>query len=188
MADDLLLAAPIAEPPAGFETRVQALMGEHQPPEVDLPDRSSRRRRLGLLVGTAALAAILGAAAVFVATRSDRDVAAYTRAQLAVENGEYFEAAQLKTAEGVPAGQVFAYQGSPSWILVIVAAPKDRPYRAAIRTKDGRWVSLGRHRFSGFDAWGESLPLPFDEVDAFRLQPTASNHSLEARFEAHDPT
>jgi hypothetical protein len=179
LSDDLLLIGPVAEPPSGFESRVtEAIVG---------PGSRARRRRYALRGVAVVAAALVGAGSIFFVTRSDRRLADYTRHQLAVENGEYFEAAQLRTGQGVQAGQVFAYQGSPSWIVVIVAAPKEESYAAEIRTKDGRWISLGSHRFTEGGTWGQSLPLPFDEVSGFRLTDGDGAAPLEAEFTAHDP-
>ena len=81
VSDELLLLAPPAEPPVGFESRVMESLGG-----------SRHRAVVGWRRGAAAAAAIViaalgGGAAVYVAGASDRELADSYRNTLAVADG-----------------------------------------------------------------------------------------------------
>jgi anti-sigma factor RsiW len=159
LADELLLLAPEVEPPVGFESRVLALV---QPPRRVRP----RRWRRGLaMLAPAAVAAALATTIVLGATGDDRRLADHYRDTLATANGSYFEAARLQAPANVPAGVVYGYRGTPSWIFVAV----DRPYRAAGYTVELALTS------------GRRLPLP-----SFRIDPRTGSAGQAIPVDLHD--
>src|SRR5687767_6674642 len=68
LSDELLIAAPVHEPPVGFETRVLESIG------VDGKIRRSFRSRLAPLVAAALVAGLLAGGGVWFGTRSDRRI------------------------------------------------------------------------------------------------------------------
>lgn len=140
VADDVLLVAPEREAPAGFEgavlDRIAALPWPDpaaQPSAEPRPDRSWRRLRPALVAAAAAVVLAFGGAGVaWQATADDRELAAAYRDTLAVANGRYFAAADLTTAGGDSAGTAFFYQGSPSWLYVIIRDAPSGTYDVAV--------------------------------------------------------
>jgi hypothetical protein len=145
VADAVLLAAPEAEPTLGFEDRVLASLGPAKP----------RRRWIALGVAGAVAASLVGGIVVGrVAskrheTRLDREYVA----ALKVLGGSSLRAARLHDPSGTDRGEVFAYQGHPSWLFVEAA---DTSVEGAVVTADGQ--ELGRlHVANGHASLGVSL-------------------------------
>src|SRR5690242_12332087 len=115
VADALLLLAPEHEPSPGFELEVLDRVGLRP---------QTRRRRIRRWIPTASVAILAAAAATAAALvfsyQSDRQLASYYRATLANAHGQYFQTAELQAPDGRRAGELFLYQGSPSWIFVSV--------------------------------------------------------------------
>jgi hypothetical protein len=162
IADGLVALAPAREPPPGFELSVLRAI---QPPA------AGRRRVLRPLAFAAVLATAvaLTAGGMLLGFRDDRRLADHYRATLAQANGSYFGAVRLADAAGRPGGVVFAYRGSPSWILVTVA-PAQRPdvAEAELIDRSGRRIPLASFRLAG-GAWGGSIPLDLRDVAAVHL-------------------
>jgi anti-sigma factor RsiW len=176
LADELLMLAPEVEPPVGFESRVLALV---QPP------RPPRRWRRGLaILAPAAVAAALATTIVLGATADDRRLADHYRATLAAAHGSYFEAARLQAPANVPAGVVYGYRGTPSWIFVAV----DRPYRAAgytveLALRSGRRVPLPSFRIDPkTGSAGQSIPVDVYDVSAVLLIGGTRGEVLQAEL------
>jgi hypothetical protein len=152
VGDELLLLAPRAEPPVGFESRVferVATLGESRRRMHSrwLKRRGAQRprsRRWMVLVAAALVGGLIGAAVTFVAESEDRTLADSYRETLAVAQGQYFAARQLVDAAGSPVGHVFGYQGSPSWVFFVVRrGPKKATYEVEMTTRSGRTWSAG---------------------------------------------
>jgi putative zinc finger protein len=177
VADELLLLAPPREPPVGFETRVLDRVGR----------RPARRRWLpGLRVAAAALAAGAVTAGVMLAVfADDRKVASDYRESLARVNGRYFEAERLHDATGRTVGQVFGYEGSPSWITVVLGArTRERGYRVEIVTKEGRRSRLRSIRARPrVTSSALILPVTLERVAKLRLLGERPGEVLEAELE-----
>jgi Putative zinc-finger len=170
-ADELLLLAPEQEPPVGFEARV-----------VDQIAPRKRRRRWGIVTAGAAtaVAAAAAALAVWAATADDRDLAGEYRDTLAVANGRYFAVAPLEAPGHREVGDVFGYQGSPSWVLV-VASPREeyaenggelRPgtYQVQLLTTAGKRLALGPLEVTdGSGTAAHTLPVDYDRISEVRL-------------------
>lgn len=138
VAEQVLLAAPEAEPPAGFESTVLHRLGAD-------PVRS--RRRVGIaLVATAAVVLVVLATAIGIGVTRGADQ-------------DMTEAAML-TTRGRDVGRVWRYDSRPTWLLVSV--PRWRAwergganeYRLRARLDDGRTVDIGPVSLAADGAWG----------------------------------
>ena len=162
VADELLLLAPPREVPVGFESR---LLEPLRPKPVQ-----RRGRRFLVPAAAAATALAIGVAATLLVVNNDLQLASDYRGALAEANGEYFHAGSLTTGEG-RAGTAFAYQGSPSWMLVVV----DPAHRAAVTGAELVTVDGDRIRLRSFaldpanGSWGGALPVDLHEVAVIRV-------------------
>lgn len=175
VADELLLLAPHAEVPVGFEERALAPLRSERAPR-------RRRRWLRVLVPTAAAAA---AAAITLAVVSDDlRLASHYRNTLDEANGRQFEAYALRAPGDQHVGQVFAYDGSPSWLLMTV----DEAHRTGLKgaelvMDDGRRVPI--RWFYMTPEWGSCggvVNVDIDNVSVVRLVPKRGSEPLVARF------
>lgn len=161
LADDLMLVAPEREPPAGFEARVLAAM---QP---------RRRRRWGALAVAAALVVVaLGAAGVTRwAGSDDRHLAQQYRHTLQIAHGTSLRAGRVTTDAGRPVGDVFGYQGRPSWIFVTLQGAPSGTYAVRLVTHDGKVRDLGSCWVQdGAGSWGTAVDVPMSAVYQVELQ------------------
>jgi hypothetical protein len=180
VADELLLVAPRAEPPAGFESRVL---------EQIQPQRGRPRRRLAMLAG-ASLAVAVAAATVFVVglrdggesarQGPDGGAGAETRSGAGAETR-----ARLYGDGDVARGSASGYPGSPSWLFVTVDRPyRSGRYRCEIVTRGGRRIALRSFKLdAGTRSWGVSLPVDLSDVAGVRLVRAGGNDVLEGKFE-----
>jgi hypothetical protein len=178
--DELLTLAPEREPPMGFESRVLARL--QPPPTAARPLR--RRRGLVAAVASAAVTAAAAAAIVLGATSDDRRLADHYRATLAAAHGSDFEAARLRAPAQVPAGVVYGYRGSPSWIFVAIY----RPYRLTTYTVElamtsGERVPLPSLRLDPrTGSAGQAIPVDLHLVSSVRLLGATRGDVLEAHL------
>jgi hypothetical protein len=100
VADCMLLLAPVAEPPPGFESKVLARMGVRPATVTPLP----RRRRT--LVGVAAVALVAALSGATAATLVDDERAPEIRTALAVDD------------EGRWTCRAVVYGADPTWLVV----------------------------------------------------------------------
>lgn len=183
VGDELLMVAPVQEPPAGFESRVVEAMG--------LPERAPRRRpfrrltprRLVARLGPALATAAVTAAALVAVYHDDHQTAQRYRETLAQAHGRYFQAEPLRDATGARAGVAFGYEGSPSWLLLTV----DRGHRysvtrAELTTKNGRTIPLRSLRLDSKGSWGGAIPVNLYRVASIRLVGHGSGNVLQASF------
>jgi hypothetical protein len=158
VADDLLLLTPTHEPPVGFESRVaDRISGESR--------RPGWRRGL-----PAAIAAVLAATAALVVmytvTGEERESAAHYREALEQADGKYFGVEPLRDTDGRRAGHVFTYEGSPSWVFVVVTGPAETgTWAVELVTRDRTRVALGSlHVTDGEGTFGAGLPVKLRDV------------------------
>ena len=180
-ADEMLLLAPLREPPEGFESRVVSRI---RPAPVD-PPRWRRPLRILVPALTAAAATAFG---MWLAYRGDHELASQYRGTLAEANGAYFAANDLKAPGGATVGEAFGYEGSPSWVLVVVNAPEaglhPGPWRAEALTAGGRRLAIGplaMHRGEG--SLGRQIPIGLDGVSEVRVVGPGRGDVLEASFD-----
>jgi hypothetical protein len=161
VADELLMLAPLAEPPAGFEERVT---GAIEPP---------RRRvwpRLRIAIPAFAAAAI-AAAAVWFGLADDRHLADSYRDTLAVAHGERFAAAPVTMADGTHVGYVYGYQGRASWVFAVMYdCPYDGSYELEGVTDDGSSVPISPIEITGGrGSVGKVTPVDYDSLTEVRM-------------------
>jgi Putative zinc-finger len=180
VADELLMLAPEREPPAGFESRVLARL--QPPPAVARPRRW--RRRVLAPVAAAGAAAALATGVVLQVPSDDRRLADHYRATLAAGHGSSFEAARLRAPGAVPAGVVYAYRGTTSWMFAAVYRNHlGVPYRAELVTRSGRRVALPAFRLDPrTGTGGEAIPVDLDTVASVRLIGPSPGDVLEAEL------
>jgi Putative zinc-finger len=174
VADELLMLAPVQEPPAGFESRVIDALGLQQP-------RRRLGRRLLTWLGPPVAAAAVTAVALVAVYHDDRVTAERYRSTLEQANGRYFEAEPLRDETGAEAGVAFAYQGSPSWMLVTVdTGHRDQVASAELVTRDRRTIPLPRFELRPDGSWGGAIPVALHDVAAIRLLGDRPGQVLEA--------
>ncbi len=173
VADELLLLAPHREVPVGFESRVlDELLPAPQP-------KRRRRLRLVLVPAAAALAAVAITLAI---VSADLQTASHYRDTLKEANGTEFEAYSLYSGDS-PAGTVFSYEGSPSWIQIEV----DQRHRADLSSaelvmNDGRQVPLHWFHLDPTGSSGGGIPANPHDVSFLRLSSASGGEPLVAHF------
>lgn len=177
LADDLLLLAPPHEPPIGFETRV--LERIHGPQSQ--PRRRSTARVAAALVAAALLIIAAAAGTVLRLTAADRELASSYRRTLAVANGDYFAAKPLYGRGQETVGHVFGYQGSPSWIFIVMSDPAPSgTFEIRLETERGRRM-IGNVRVrDGNGSWGSVVPVDLHDIEEITLSRAGSGESFEA--------
>jgi Putative zinc-finger len=171
VADELVaLAAPV-EPPGGFESAVLAKVA---PP-------ISRRwwhRVLRPAVAVALASAIgigIGAVGAMLVTADERRFAGAYRQTLQIAGGRFLAARPLTVSDGSRGGTVFAYQGTPSWVLVVVwSGAVDGPYRVDLVTRDGGQQPIGRMVVvDGESSWGATIEVDVAQIAEIRVSGAA---------------
>jgi hypothetical protein len=175
VADQLLLLAPQREVPVGFEERALAPL---QP--ASSPARRRRRLRLALVPAAAAIAA---AAITLAVVSGDLRLASHYRHTLDNANGREFESYSLRSPGDAPAGTVFSYEGSPSWVLITVdPAHRSGLQGAELVMNDGRQVPLRWFHLDSGGGSGGAIPVNPNDVSVLRLTSGAGGQPLVARF------
>ena len=181
VADELLMLAPVQEPPAGFESRVVEAMGLREPP------RRRRARWLSLRwlaprVGPALATAAVTAVALVAVYHDDHQTAERYRATLAQANGHYFQAKQLTDDVGAPAGGV-RLRGLP-----VVGARHGRSSAPRLRQErtardEGRTEGpLPTLQLDRNGSWGGAIPVSLYKVASLRLLGERPGEILQASF------
>jgi Putative zinc-finger len=173
VADDLLALTPSEEPPVGFESRVLTELGIEPPsPSRRLRWPLVQPRRLLVAAAAAVLLAVAGTSATLsLAFQDERELAGQYRGALERVGGDYFQAARLQDSRGTPVGQVFGYQGRPSWLFVVVYEPfRQTALTGSLTTTGGDTVPLGAVELDQERAsWGGEIPVDLREVEQVRL-------------------
>ena len=173
-ADAVLLLGPQHEPPSGFESTTLAKIQSLRPP----------KRMRSRLVAAALVSVLATGGLGFWLTSDDRKVATYYRDALAEANGKYFAVIPLRSTDGERAGHMFAYEGDPTWVFLIFAAPLDSGrYEAELETPSGRVHALGSFEITAGDVtWGRDLPVGLHSVHAVRVLDSEGDVALQATF------
>jgi hypothetical protein len=176
LADELLLVAPAAEPPPGFEGRVVQSIR---------PPVPSRARRFAIPVAAALAAAACAAAAVWFALGDDRELADSYRDTLAVAHGEYFDAAPVELPGGQDVGYVYGYQGRTSWVFaVIYDGVTDGRYELEVVTDDGRRLPLRPMDVAGgHGSAGGATDVAYDDINEVRLLDPAGRELADSELQ-----
>ena len=83
---------------------------------------------------------------------------------------EELAAAKLETADGISGGEVFTYEGKPSWIFVVVRAPVGDGVYQITGTVHGASTRLGVVRVShGKGDWGGTTSADMSSIAEIRV-------------------
>jgi hypothetical protein len=177
VADELLMLAPSAEPPVGFESRALERVGVRKRTRL-------RESRWVTVAAVALVGALAGGAAVYAAGAADRELAGSYRRTLAVADGEYFAARPLENRAGSEAGHVFGYQGSPSWVFCVVrAGSAEGTYDIEITASGGDTWSAGEMQMEGGKGtWAQPLGVDLHDVLRLRLIDRSTGETLVATW------
>jgi hypothetical protein len=152
VSEQLLLAAPEAEVPVGFESEVIDRLG---------PRRPRRRPVLVVAAVAAAVALLVGGLVAVVATRSAGG-----------GEGELARAAMV-TPGGREVGYAWRYEGDPGWVLlsvpdwVVWEDPSGASHDYALQAElaDGSQAQLGAVTFHGEDgSWATTTDLDTEQI------------------------
>jgi len=115
-------------------------------------------------------------------TSDDRRLADHYRATLDAGHGSSFEAARLRAPGQVPAGVIYAYRGTTSWMFVVLYRPhRGEPYTAELVTKAGRRVPLPSFKLDPrTGTGGQAIPVDLDRIGSVRLVGPKPGDVLEA--------
>lgn len=175
LGDELLLLAPRAEPPVGFESRVVDRLG--------VGSRKKSRQKRALIAAAALLLILLSASATYFVGRGDRELADSYRDTLRIANGKYVAAHPLTDERGGRAGHIFGYQGSPSWIFCVISGRSKTTYDVEVSSEGGRTWELGEIYVHESEAtWGRSLPIPLHDVKEIRIVARSGDETLVAKW------
>jgi Putative zinc-finger len=179
VTDELLLLAPEAEPPRGFEERVLARIAPRP------PRRSAFTRRLLRPALAIAAGAAIASAALVAGYSGDHRLANEYRQALAAADGSRFVAMPLRDGAGVKRGSVSLYEGKPSWIVVALSPGGRRPVSAAeVVSRTGRRIALRGFALRG-GVWGGPLPIGLGQVASVQLTGPRGSSLLVAYSHAH---
>ena len=176
VVDDLLALVPPVEPPEGFTAATLARMRPIPTPGTAPVPRSRGRVRRILVPAAAVIAALaVGAGAVLWTTADDRRLAESYRRTLQVADGKYFTARRFEGPSGPTGSRVFAYQGTPSWVFIVVrGAGATGVYQAHLITTRGEDHVLGDVAVTaGEGALGTTIPVDLPDVARITLTGTA---------------
>jgi Putative zinc-finger len=178
VVDELLTLVPSVQPPSGFE---QTVLARVAPPRRRWWQRPALRLATTAVLAMAAAAA--GAAVTMQATAEDRRVADAYRDTLEAGGGQYLTARPFTAPDGSSAGRVFAYQGTPSWVFLVVQHDEAAgPYRVHLLTRDGRDQHIGELDVTGGQgAWGGAIDVGVAQIAGIWLC-DATGPALTAEF------
>jgi hypothetical protein len=159
VADAVLLLAPAAEPPAGFESRVVARL---------TPAPSRRRGRL-MAVAAAVAAAVLGGVIGFAAQGDD-------------DRTDLPAAAVLVDQRGNAAGSVVLAAGPDRMTCVFEGEAFGGGYSVEVVDGDGLVTDVGSFAFDGVP-WSWTVPLPVDAEDVRTVRVLDDDGELRALAE-----
>jgi hypothetical protein len=181
VADELSLLAPHREPPVGFESRVLSGLGD-EPPRA----RPWRVRPVLRVLLPAAAAAAAAVAITLAIVSDDLRLADHYRGTLTEANGREFDAYAIRDPADGTVGRVFAYEGSPSWLLMTVdSAHRSGMKGAELVMDDGRRVPI--RWFYMTQEWGTCgglVDVDLSHVSVVRLLSKSGSQPLVARFQA----
>jgi len=160
VADHLLLLAPEAEPPVGFETAVMSRLGGVR--TTSRLDHRPTRRALALAAAIVLVVGVAGGVVVDRVGRSNSELNREYVSALRTLGGSSLRATRLRSPAGPALGEAFVYQGHPSWLFVEIhdVTLADGQYRVRLLGQSGAQMlvdGLTVSRGSGSLGW--TLPL-----------------------------
>jgi hypothetical protein len=179
VSDRLLALVPSAEPPVGFEDRVLSKMGLTQP-----RPRQQQRRWWPVAVAAAVAALIFGVGGWVIGGVATSH-ATFTAAPAATDPDQVIRFAALRTSTHHQVGQVFTFQGNPSWVYMSIAAEPQTDWVACqlIQT-NGHVVNVGSFNLSGGKgSWGNEVPVDPNSVASARIITANGTVLASAKFD-----
>jgi hypothetical protein len=183
VADELLLLAPVHEPPPGFESEVlERLAGSASRPRQRMRWLRTGWRRALMPAGAALAAAAVAVGVMLEVTEKDRQTASLYSRALEQANGSYFGALPLRDRPGRRAGLVFGYEGQPSWVFVLVRATAGSGrWKVRLETRSRGPITLGSFEVSrGRGSFGRAIPVPLNQVARVTVAPRGGEGRLTA--------
>ena len=178
VADRLIELTPLAEPPAGFETRVLSAL---------MPQVSVQKRRRRSWSTTARLSAVAAGAVVVAVSGWAIGHGGLGNTALASEGGANLRTASF-LAGGRTLGRVVAFDGADAWIAMSVnGSLGDGNVRCEILERDGKTTSVGTFSLTyGTGYWGAPLAVAPSSVKGVELVDFAGKTVATALFQQHD--
>jgi len=186
-ADALLLAAPEADAPAGFEVRwlarikpdttaSAAALAAPQAADARHGAVIPLRGRLRMIVAAAAAAIVLAGAGVGLGVAVGRQPGTQVRLA-ALRSGSAYLAA------GVPVGEVAITTGSPSWVIMTYDKPGWSGQVQCIVTEHGQTKDVGTFWLhNGMGSWAVRLPAPGASVTSAEVRGLTGSVLATATF------
>ena len=208
--DALLLLAPEADPPMGFESRVAARVAGHadrpeaapdvqtpvdedatvvelgphagpKPIRAKAPARRVRTiRRRRTALAAAAAAAVLVGGTAATVTLVERNGSG-GHAQVADQT--VLHSGKFQAGDGRPVGQVYTYSGDPSWIFMNVdASGANGTYTCELELANGTTIPLGQFEVhDGIGEWAHTVGVNVDQIRAAKLVTSSGQTMATAR-------
>ena len=200
--DSLLLLAPEADPPIGFESRVAARLQERAteleaPPDVSTPvgepttvgerethaaprpirpkpsaQRARRLRRRRTVLAVAAAATVIVGGTAAGVTLIDR-TGSSSHEQVADQTA--LRSGQFQAGDGRPVGQVNVYSGNPSWVFMNVdASGTNGSVTCELDLANGTTVPVGQFDVhDGIGEWAHTASVDVNQIRSAKLVTTA---------------
>ncbi len=196
--DSLLLLAPEADPPMGFESRVAARVSEHadrpepqptlgvpaaeeggivEPPAPGGPtpirpkpsaQRASPVRRRRTALAAAAAAAVLVGGTAAGVTLLEHNGSG---GQAQVADQTTLRSGHFQAGDGRPVGQVYTYSGNPSWVFMNVdASGANGTYTCELQLANGTTVPVGQFEVhDGVGEWAHTVGVDVNQIKTAKL-------------------
>jgi hypothetical protein len=185
-ADEVLLAAPEATPPAGFDTRVLAGLAEHRAAGSGAQvtrsaGRAGHRRRVAVAALAAAAIALVVAGLAAVVARDEPSVPAAATVEMRTGRGRVIGDATLTGSE--PA---LVTVEVPEWEALVDTwgEPPSGSYWLAVETRDGERTLREAPSDGEGDGWSVSVDVPADEVETVSVLDGEGRVWCSGRFSA----
>lgn len=162
-ADSLLLLAPQVEPPIGFEARVMA--------RVARPRRRVSWKTIAVAASVALVASGVTGGLVYSNGSHDRYLAGQYDKLVRALGGKTLRAAELRALDGTVVGKVYAYDGKPSWLFLVL---QDREgsgqYEVQLEPVSGDAITLaGLTIKSGRASWATTASVQIDDLESVSI-------------------
>jgi hypothetical protein len=177
IGDRMLTLVPGVEPPVGFEDRVLARMGLTSPPA-----QAPRRRWWPMALVAASVAAVVFGFGGWMAGDMTTDGTPVA----ASGNHQVLRFAQLRNSSQRQIGQVFTYEGAPSWVWMSIAMtdPSVGTVWCELQKQDGTLIPIGEFQLSGGKgSWGAQLKVDPNTVVGARLTSDQGTVLASASFD-----
>ena len=162
-ADSLLLLGPEREPPIGFETRAMARFAPHR----------RRRPSWRSLVAAALVAALSAGGTLAVMARvntNDHKLAVRYEKLIQQLGGRTLRAAELRSLDGTPVGKVYAYDGKPSWLfLVLDDSEGTGNYQVEVDPVGDSIRLAGVQIHDGKASWATTAAVAIDDIQSVNI-------------------